>query len=103
MLSGVALKLVGVAVFLGLGGGLFYAYHTKPIRHLEAVVASITTDLHKANTKLAICDGKLKAKSVEMEQTVNVPCIEVEVKKMPLKEKVKNAFSIGGKYITLPY
>ena len=103
MLSSVALKLVGVAVLLGLGGGLFYAYHTKPIRHLEAVVAVLAKDLRKANTKLVICDGKLKAKAVEVVQTVNVPCIEVEVEKMPLKEKVKNAFSIGGKYITLPY
>jgi len=103
MLSGITLRIVGVVALLGLGWGLFYTYHTKPIRHLEEAVALLATDLHKANTELAICDGKLKAKSVEAEQTVNVPCIEVKVEKMPLKEKVKDAFSIDGKYITLPY
>ena len=103
MLSGVTLKLVGVVAFLGLSGGLFYVYHTKPIEHLEEAVALLAKDLHKANTKLVICDSKLKAKSVEMEQMVGVPCIEVEVEKMPLRRKVEDAFSIGGKYITLPH
>ena len=103
MLSGITLKLVGVVALLGLGWGLFYIYHTRPINHLEGAVALLAKDLHKASTKLAICDGELKARAVEMEQTVDVPCIEVEVAKMPLKEKVKDAFSIDGKYITLPY
>ena len=103
MLSGVMLKLVSLVALLGFCGEMFYVYHTKPIEHLEAVVALLAKDLHKANTKLVICDGKLKAKSVEKEQTVGVPCIEVKVAKMPLTRKVKDAFSSGDKPITLPY
>ena len=103
MLLRVALKLVGAAAFLGLCGGLFYGYHTKSIKHLEAVVATLATDWYKTNTKLVICNSKLRAKSVKVKQTVNIPCIEVEVKKTPSKRKVNDAFSNYAKYITLPY